>query len=175
MLAMKWVIIFLLIVSNVYSQETNNVSWFKKTFKELTMNEVLQVSKSPKDLCFYVHSRVDYKSDINDYTKPANETWNDKTGDCEDFANCILTLCESNGYPADIKIVFENNNPKAHAVVTGVFNGKHWVSSNGNFQYIVDENEIKRLVARDMGWNKRSVNMTSIEDSLNLFLANKEK
>jgi len=161
-------ILFLIVtLSNIsFAEETNKVSWFHKTFQKLTYKEVIKVSDSPKDICFYVRNRVQYKEDLEDYMKEAIVTWNSKAGDCEDFANCVVTMCKSKGFKAEIKTLFEENNYTGHAIVVGEFNGKRWMSSNGNFQYIDNNQEAQRIIARDMGWDRNKIVMQEYHPSI---------
>jgi len=151
-----------MMVSDVNASENNSpavseVSWMKKTFQDLSWNEIIAVAQSPKDISRRVKTRVTYKTDVQDEMKPGVKTWNEKQGDCEDFANCVVELCKAKGFDAWVEVYFEANNSRAHAVAMGTWNGKLWMSSNGNFQFVGDVAKAGRAVAMEMGWKSKSV------------------
>ena len=132
------------------------ISWFKKTFLSLSWSEVTDVVQSPKEIARRVHTQVDYKTDDVDNMKSGADTWNDKTGDCEDIAECIVEICKAKGFEAWVEVMFEENNGKAHAIAMGKWEGKLWISSNGSYQTVDSKEEAKRIIARDSGWNKKT-------------------
>ena len=153
-----------LMVSDVNASEVKStvavseVSWLKKTFADLSWSEVVAVAVSPKDISRRVKTRVAYKSDVQDEMKRGVQTWNEKQGDCEDFANCVVELCKAKGFDAWVEVYFESNNSRAHAVAMGTWNGRLWMSSNGNFQFVKDTVGAGRVIAMEMGWKSKSIN-----------------
>ena len=130
------------------------VSWIKKAFNCLAWDELVAVSQSPSDICARVKDRVVYAADDVDSMKTAPETWEDGRGDCEDFANCIVSLCKAKGFDAWIEVYFEGNNSNGHAVAMGKWNGRLWISSNGNFKFVDTNENACVVVAVEMGWHR---------------------
>ena len=137
--------------------KSSDIGWFRKTFCELSWDEVKISVESPRDICRRVKGQVEYKVDSEDNMKTGIKTWEDKTGDCEDFANCVVELCQANGFEAWVEIYYEANNSSAHAVAMGKYNGRLWISSNGDFQFVKDTDDARRKIARTLGWSSRQV------------------
>jgi hypothetical protein len=93
--------------------------------------------------------------------KSGRQTWEDRTGDCEDFAQCIVELCKARGFDAWVEVYYQENSSQAHAVAMGRWNGRLWISSNGSFQFVDDGKEAGRVLARDMGWRRDIVRSES--------------
>lgn len=143
-----------MISSNLLAGE---ISWFKKVFKHLTWQEMVTVSTTPKEICKKVNDHVFYAKDDIEYTKDAQQTWNEEKGDCEDFAYCILKACEQKGFKAEIRIFYEKNNIIAHAVVIGEWQEKMWMSSNGSYEIIKSIEDASKKISREMRWNEKIV------------------
>lgn len=140
------------------------ISWFKKTFLSLSWSEVIEVVRSPQEVARRVHTQVDYKADDVDLMKSGADTWNDKTGDCEDFAECIVEICKAKDFEAWIEVMFEEGNGNAHSVAMGRWEGRLWISSNGSYQTVDSKEEAKRIVARDLGWNKKQTHSVALDE-----------
>jgi len=142
----------LLSTSSSASNTTINISWLKRNFGNLSYEEMLQVTKSPQNICSEVNAHVKYKSDTLDIKKEPKQTWNDKYGDCEDFAQLIQSICEMKNIPSNIYIFYvqEKNNMTAHAVVIG----NNWMASNGKYQPIKSLDDASWKIARSLKWNK---------------------
>lgn len=143
--------------STTNSPAGQDIGWFKKTFSDMSWVEIMNVVESPKDISRRVKTRVDYKADVRDEMKSGESTWNDRAGDCEDFAECVVELCKAKGFDAWVEVYYQENSSQAHAVAMGRWNGRLWISSNGEFQFVDDESKANRVVAREMGWNRNIV------------------
>jgi len=121
-------------IINANNQNKIHISWLKKTFSTLSWEEMLQVTKTPQDICSEVRANVKYRKDLIDIKKDPKQTWEDKYGDCEDFAFCILEICKIKNIEAKIYIFYEKGNQIqiAHAVVIG----NNWMASNGQYRSI---------------------------------------
>jgi len=147
--------IFLILTTLTTLANTNTIkiSWLKKNFGTLSYEEMLQITKSPQDICYEVKVRVKYKKDLIDIKKEPKQTWEDKYGDCEDFSNLIQSICKIKNIQTEIYVFYEKNNPIAHSVVIG----NNWMANNGKYQPIEpieSLNDASRKIARSLNWNK---------------------
>jgi len=139
------------------AQNTNKISWFRKTFMELSFEEVIGLVETPKSVCSYVRHRVEYRSDIGDEWANGKETWDRGYGDCEDMAITVSDLCLTMGIKTKMFILYPKGSREGHAIVVGAWKGKLWFSSNGWFEKVSSLSEIKKEVSHEMGWKGRKV------------------
>jgi len=139
-----------LIAEQITTPKIPKISWLKRNFGILSYEEMLQVTKSPQDICSEVKAHIVYKLDLLDVKKEPKQTWNDKYGDCEDFAQLIQSICEMKNIPSNIYVFYEKNNMIAHAVVIG----NNWMASNGQYQSIKSLDDASWKIARSLKWNK---------------------
>jgi len=160
--ALMALIIFCILFYNI-AEEHQSVSWFKKTFKELTWPEVQQIVSSPREICARVRHRVIYKPDTEDIWDDGKTTWTREYGDCEDISQTIVDLCKEKNIPAWVEVFSIDGGTEGHAVVLGYWGNKMWMASNGWFQYIDDLADAKHKVSREFKhWRGKNINSSRI-------------
>ena len=120
----------------------------------LSLQEVAWKVSSPAEISSVVQRKVQYASDMlkEDEWRSGGETWNRGEGDCEDFAAVVKDVCLDKGFDAKILVVGSKTARKTHAVTTGTWNGRIWVSSNGSYTEYASMYEAKQDLARELGW-----------------------
>jgi hypothetical protein len=110
---------------------------------------------------------VRYTRDISkaDEWRSGNDTWNRKSGDCEDYAAAVKDLCKEKGFKADIFVVQSKTTGKAHAVTMGKRNGRVWVSSNGSYKEYQSQEDAKQEMAKDLGAWAPEVEVYKVEST----------
>ena len=149
----------------IANAKEEKVGWFNRTFCALTWEQVQTVNKTPKSVCAAVRHQVRYAEDIGDNWTTGKETWDKKKGDCEDYAACVVDLCQAAGIEASIHIYCPKGSWEAHAVVIGSWNGQLWISSNGWYENIESMDEAKKVVAKAAGWRHREILTASPEEA----------
>ncbi len=115
---------------------------------ETAYPELTRSYGSPREICRMVEKRVSYKTEKEDKWSPAAETLAAGRGDCEDFAIVIQDVCKANGMDAKVHLYFPSKGgAEGHAVLVGEWNGKMWFSSNGSYEEVRSEDEVKARVA----------------------------
>ena len=137
-------------------QSSTQISWFKKSFGELTWDETAEVASTPREICSRVRRRVYRRKDDSDEWASGRQTWQRGYGDCEDLAACIVSLCRERGIDARVLVFHPAGGRQGHAVVVGKWRGKLWLSSNGWYQRIDSLEDAKRKVAVELGWGRRT-------------------
>ena len=145
--------------------------WFRRTFCDLTWDEIQTVAKMPKSICAAVRHHVRYAEDLGDNWATGKETWNKKQGDCEDFAACVVDLCKAAGIEATTHIFFPKGSLEAHAVAVGSWRDHLWISSNGWYATVDSMDEAKTLIAKELGWRHKEIMVASPEEARNGSLA----
>ena len=112
---------------------------------------------SPQEICDAVRSRIVYTPDADDHWQTGVETWNRKTGDCEDFAAAVRDLCLARGLDAQMVIFHAKSSKAAHAVVIGQWNGAVWMSSNGEHRDVRDIAHAREIVSHELQWDENHV------------------
>lgn len=132
------------------SEDAISPSWTKRTFGRMEWAEAASLKFSnPREIARLVEKNVRYKTEKADAWSTAEETWVAGRGDCEDFAVLIQELCKLNGMETKVHLYFPQGAGKeGHAVLVGEWNGKMWFSSNGAYEEVKSEEEVKRRVAR---------------------------
>lgn len=124
-------------------------SWFSKAFGSPAWVEIAKAYETPREICRVIERNIRYVTEKADQWSRAEDTWSRGRGDCEDFAICIQELCGMSGIPASVHLYFPAGAGKeGHAVLVGEWNGKTWFSSNGSYEEVGSEQEVKRRVAR---------------------------
>lgn len=131
------------------SEDAISPSWTKRTFGRMEWAEAASLKFSnPREIARLVEKNVRYKTEKADAWSTAEETWVAGRGDCEDFAVLIQELCKLNGMETKVHLYFPQGAGKeGHAVLVGEWNGKMWFSSNGAYEEVKSEEEVKRRVA----------------------------
>ena len=135
-----------------------------KPWRENTWESVTDVPRDPRSICSAVKRRVMFVRDRgpSDDWKSARETWNDKSGDCEDFAVLVQRLCEKGDIRSAVYCFYPPTG-SGHAVTLGEWRGQRWMSSNGSFTEVRSINDAKRKIAHSQGWAARSVRVSKGE------------
>lgn len=124
-------------------------SWAKRTFGRMEWAEaVAQPFSTPREICRFVEKNVRYKTEAPDVWSAAEDTWAAGRGDCEDFAIAIQELCRLNGMEAKVHLYFPASGGPGHAVLVGSWNDKMWFSSNGAYEEVKSEQDVRKRVAR---------------------------
>lgn len=145
--------------SEVNSNSVEKPGWFRRVFQRLNWEEVHTVVSDPKSVSAVVRQNIRYQEDLGDTWSSGEETWSREFGDCEDMAAAVVELVQHLGGTAEIVIFHPVNSAAGHAVATGTWNGKQWISSNGFYYQVQSMKHAAELVAREMGWRNRSIAM----------------
>ena len=122
--------------------------WYKRFFCKPTWDQMEFEGDTPENICALVGKHIGYTGEEVDTWTPAEQTWGKGTGDCEDFALCILKVCQDKGFDASIHLFYSLKDfGQGHAVVIGEQNGKLWVSSNGDYEVVDSLDGVKECVA----------------------------
>ena len=122
--------------------------WYKRFFCKPTWDQMEFEGDTPENICALVGKHIGYTGEEVDTWTPAEQTWGKGTGDCEDFALCILKVCQDKGFDASIHLFYSLKDfGQGHAVVIGEQNGKLWVSSNGDYEVVDSLDSVKECVA----------------------------
>jgi len=145
----------------------NQVGWFRRTFCTLTWDEIQTVVRTPRSICSAVRHHVRPAEDMGDTWSTGKETWERGSGDCEDYAACVVDLCKAAGIEANIKVFYPKDSWEGHAVVVGSLDGRLWISSNGWYQTVKSMDDAKAVIAREAGWRHTEILVASIEEVKN--------
>jgi len=152
-LIILFLFLFIFVVES-YGQN-GKMSWFKRTFKELTFDEVILKVHTPVEICSSVKHRVMYRSDVVDEWATGKEAWDRSYGDCEDIATTIHDICSKKNIWSKMFMFYPENGLESHVIVVGNWKGKIWFASNGWFEYVSSVSDIKGKVAHEMRWKGR--------------------
>ena len=141
------------------SNATEKPGRFRRVFQRLNWEEVHTVVSDPKTASAVVRQNILYQEDLGDTWSSGAETWSRESGDCEDLAAAVVELVRHLGGEAEIVIFHPVDSAAGHAVATGTWNGKQWISSNGFYYQVQSMKHAAELVAREMGWRNRSIAM----------------
>lgn len=112
-------------------------------------SEAQHAYAAPREICRLVQKNVRYETEKTDQWSPAMLTWERGRGDCEDIAVLIQELCRLNGISTKVHLYFPPSGKReGHAVLVGECGGKTWFSSNGSYEEVKSEQEVRRRVAR---------------------------
>lgn len=127
---------------------TASKSWLSKTFGRTAWREVAKAYETPREICRVIDRHVRYVSESQDQWAAPEATWARGRGDCEDFAIAIQELCRLSGIPAEVHLYFPAGvGREGHAVLVGEWNGKIWFSSNGTYEEVKSEQDVRKRVA----------------------------
>lgn len=122
--------------------------WYKRFFFKPTWEQMEVEGDTPENICALMSKHIGYASEDVDTWMPAEQTWSRGLGDCEDFALCVMKVCQDHGFDASIHLFYSLKNlGQGHAVVIGEQDGKLWVSSNGEYEVVENMDEVKECVA----------------------------
>jgi hypothetical protein len=99
-------------------------------------------------VCRAVRRWVAYRADRDgdDLAAPA-VTLGRGYGDCEDFASLVATACTMRGWRATRVRYYGNFTRMGHEVAEGRFGGEQWISSNGSYQVVKTDDDIRSEIA----------------------------
>ncbi len=123
-------------------------SWMQRTFGREEWSTVAKAYETPREICRMIERSVRYTEEKADQWSSPQDTWARGRGDCEDFAISIQELCRLSGLPARVHLYFPAGGREGHAVLVGEWNGKIWFSSNGSYEEVKSEDEVRARVAR---------------------------
>lgn len=124
-------------------------SWAKRVFGRQDWTEVAKSYETPREICRLVANNVRYTTESQDNWQAADQTWTRGKGDCEDMAICVQSLCKLSGLDSKVHLYFPANGKKeGHAVLVGQWNGKTWFSSNGTYEEVSSEQDVRKRVAK---------------------------
>ena len=124
-------------------------SWAKRTFGSMDWAEAAQSYATPREICRLVEKNVRYKTEKVDQWATAEETWTRRSGGCEDFAVLIQQLAQISGMQSKVHLYFPPTaGNEGHAVLVGEWNGKIWFSSNGSYEEVKSEEDVRKRVAK---------------------------
>ena len=118
---------------------------------------MVQPVAAPKKICSSVRHPGEYRSDNGDEWATGEEAWIRGYGDCEDIAAAITELCSKKGIETETFMLYPENEMVGQAIVVGKWKGKLWFSSKGWFEYAKSGADVKREVAHEMRWKKKSI------------------
>lgn len=147
------------------ASESTSPSWAKRTFGKMEWAEASSLTfPAPREVCRLVEKNVRYKTEKVDVWSNPEETWANGRGDCEDFAIAIQELCRLSGLETKIHLYFPMNGGEGHAVLVGTWEGKTWFSSNGAYEEVKSENDIRRRVARVLSTKESNLWVMKLSD-----------
>lgn len=132
-------------------------SWMQRTFGREDWSAVAHAYDTPREICRMIERSIRYTTEKADQWSPSQDTWSRGRGDCEDFAICIQELCRLSGLPARVQLYFPAGGREGHAVLVGEWNGKMWFSSNGSYEEVKSEEEVRARVARMLSCKEKNL------------------
>ena len=146
------------VASITSTQIVGEASWATRMFGKLSWEQVAAECSSPREICHLVEKNVRYKKEKQDQWATPEQTWTSGKGDCEDFALCIQDICSLKGISTKVHLYFPATGGKeGHAVLVGEWNGKVWFSSNGEYEEVKSEDEVKQRVARMLSCKEKQL------------------
>jgi predicted transglutaminase-like cysteine proteinase len=118
---------------------------------------VAAIGNNPRDICNAVRNRMRYTSDVVNAWQSADQSWNRKKGDCEDFAVTVRHICHAKGLSADVYAFYPKTGEMGHAVTIGRSADGLWMSSNGSFERITSITDARNIIRRRHGWTGTTV------------------
>lgn len=140
-------------------------TWAKRTFGRMEWAEAAaQPFSTPREICRLIEKNVRYKLEDLDVWSAGEETWARGRGDCEDFAIAIQELCRLNGMETKVHLYFPAGGGPGHAVLVGTWNGKLWFSSNGAYEEVKSEQDVRKRVARVLSVKEEKLWVMKLSD-----------
>ena len=137
------------VASAPVSEAEPSKSWSQRMFGREDWAQIAHSYDSPREICRLIERNISYKTESTDQWSPAEDTWSRGKGDCEDFAILIQKLCQLNGMETKVHLYFPaTGGREGHAVLVGEWNGKIWFSSNGSYEEMASEDQVRERVAR---------------------------
>ena len=164
-----------LLATSTSAAEPSQKGFFAR-FRKPAFEELPAMCAQPSDICRVVDRFVSDRREARDSWTNARDTWTRGRGDCEDFSVLIESLCRELGFDADVRLYYPATpGLEGHAVVTGQWNGKFWVSSMGSYREFDTEAEAKASVAREMGYKPNHLWSVDLKQSDIARFINREK
>lgn len=108
----------------------NGCGWLHGVYQEknslLYVFSPIQQPKSLLDCWDIVASSITYKKDLGDHWQTAEETWEKKTGDCEDMNILLTNMLRKNGYEAYLVVGSTDWQWINHAWVCVIIEGEEY-------------------------------------------------
>jgi predicted transglutaminase-like cysteine proteinase len=137
------------VASATTESPASSKSFASKLFGQSDWTEIQKEYATPREICRLIEKNVRYTTEKVDNWSSASETWARGRGDCEDFAILIQDLCRISGMSTKVHLYFPaTGGREGHAVLVGEWNGKTWFSSNGSYEEVKSEDEVKSRVAK---------------------------
>ena len=141
-------------------------SWAKRVFGRPDWTEVEHAYASPREICRLVDQNISYATEKTDNWSPAASTWARGKGDCEDMAICVQELCRQSGMASKVHLYFPaTGGREGHAVLVGEFNGKTWFSSNGSYEEVKSEQEVRQRMAKMLSCKESQLWVMKLNES----------
>jgi hypothetical protein len=146
------------------SQETSP-SWLGRLFERMSWEKGVATADCPKCVATLVYRHIRFDSNLGERWSDGKATWDRGFGDCKAMATAVTQMCKEAGIDANVTIlVFSTHRFEGHAVATGTWKGRMWISSNGCFEYVDSIQHAAELVAKEMGWNGCVVSITPLDN-----------
>ena len=113
----------------------------------VSWKEAFQTCQTPRDICNVVSRNLTSKETPSRNWSPAEKIWSRGEADCKDYATCVVNACKEKGLNASIVLYYPPNLKLGHAVVIGTYQGKMWMSSNGEYSNVQNLTAAKQSVA----------------------------
>ncbi len=123
---------------------SQSASWFHRTFSTLSWADTITSATSPRDLCWQVRRHVSYCKKPEFQWYDGWLTWSRGTGDCKAMAFCVKELCDEKGFVSWIYVIPPQGRHLGHAITMGLWQGKLWMSSNGQYYAVKSEQDALR-------------------------------
>jgi predicted transglutaminase-like cysteine proteinase len=112
--------------------------WLKLLFfNPKTIDELTAKCKTPSDISTWMWNHITYKTDkakhgVKEYWQTAEETFNSRSGDCEDFSVLAKKVLDSHGFLCYILCVWglKNGDVQGHAVCAVYWKNRWYHVSN---------------------------------------------
>ena len=145
-------------VASATTESGSGKSWTKKMFGRQEWSEIARTYESPREICRLVESNIRYTTEKSDLWTESSETWTRGRGDCEDFAILIQDLCKLSGMDTKVHLYFPAaGGREGHAILVGEWNGKIWFSSNGSYEEVKSEKDVRNRIARMLSCKEKQL------------------
>lgn len=145
--------VFGMLLASASAADSAPARGFFARFRKPAFNELSAMCAQPADVCRLADRFISDRREARDTWTTAEDTWTRGRGDCEDFSVLIESLCSELNFDAHVRLYYPTTpGLEGHAVVTGQWNGKFWVSSMGSYREFSTDAEAKASVAREMGY-----------------------
>ncbi|UXP30957.1 transglutaminase family protein [Reichenbachiella agarivorans] len=134
------------------------------TFLDMTPSTFIDLASLPKDLVkshdqtcesylkdlnAYIYTQFQFNDDVNSFSNTPQDTFQQKNGVCQDFAQVFIASCRANGIPARYVSGYLNQgagyvgSAMMHAWVEAFIPGKGWQGYDPTNNLLRDSNYVK--------------------------------